>query len=386
MQSKQHVKKTIAVFSVASFLNDLGSDIISPVWPLFVTTILGGSMTVLGLLDGLGEAVVSISQAVSGYISDRIRKRKIFIWLGYFSAGLSRIGYAISQVWYHVIPFRIMDRAGKMRGAPRDAIIADISHDSDRGKNFGILRTMDNLGALCGITISILFFSIMDYKGLFMLAAIPSLIGAVLIYSFIKDRPSSSAPYLIRERFNFRVLDKNFKLFLMLSCIFAVGSFTYSFLLILAKSVGFQTAVVPFLYLLLTAIASAFSLPFGVLSDRIGRRGVMFIALGFWIALCISVIFWGGLYGVFAALVLFGLHNAALDVAQKTFVAELAPAHFRATGLGGFQMMVGLCALPGSLIAGILWDVIDARAPFIFSLILTIIAAALLFFVRKDTI
>src|SRR4030042_680133 len=128
---------------------------IYPVWPLFVTTVLNANMAALGLLDGLGEALVSISRAVSGYLADRIRKRKVFIWSGYLCGAISRIGYSLSGTWQHLVPFRILDRAGKMRSAPRDAMIADLSAKENRGRNFGLMRAMDNLGAVCGILVCI---------------------------------------------------------------------------------------------------------------------------------------------------------------------------------------------------------------------------------------
>ena len=144
-------RRFMAVFSIAAFLHDLGSDMIYPIWPVFVTSFAGANVEVLGLIDGLGDAVVNSSQAASGYVSDRIGKRKIFVWLGYLFGASSRIGYALSTMWQHLIPFRILDRSGKIRGSPRDAIIADISTDQNRGRNFGLLRTMDNLGAVFGI-------------------------------------------------------------------------------------------------------------------------------------------------------------------------------------------------------------------------------------------
>src|SRR3989339_958047 len=150
-------KKTIRIFAWGSFLNDLGSDIIYPIWPLFVTSVLGANMAVLRLIDGLGEAIVSISQAASGYVSDRIKKRKVFVWVGYLCGGVSRIGYSFSVVWQQLAVFKVLDRAGKIRGAPRDAIIADISTAENRGSNFGLLRGMGNLGGGCGLVIRILF-------------------------------------------------------------------------------------------------------------------------------------------------------------------------------------------------------------------------------------
>src|SRR4030042_3717542 len=154
MESKEK-KKPIRIFLWASFLNDMGSDMIYPVWPLFVTTVLNANMAALGFLDGLGEALVSISQAVSGYLSDRLRRRKVFIWSGYLCGALSRIGYSLSGTWLHLIPFRILDRAGKIRGAPRAAMIEDLSDKENRGRQFGLLRTMDHLGAVCGILLCI---------------------------------------------------------------------------------------------------------------------------------------------------------------------------------------------------------------------------------------
>ncbi|MDP3970441.1 MAG: MFS transporter [bacterium] len=210
MISNKDTKKTVRTFALASFLNNLGSDMIYPIWPLFVTSVLGVPMTVLGFLDGLGDALVSISQAFSGYLSDRFKKRKPFIWLGYLFGGLSRIGYALSSYWQLLIPFRILDRAGKMRGAPRDAMIADASTQANRGKNFGIIRAMDNLGAVCGIIVCIIFFNVLGYRNLFLLASIPSLISLLLIIFFIKEKKLPDTK--IYKGLALKDIDRNFKL------------------------------------------------------------------------------------------------------------------------------------------------------------------------------
>ena len=380
--NQKETKKTIRTFALASFLNDLGSDMIYPIWPLFVTSVLGAPMSALGFIDGLGEAIVSISQAVSGYISDRIRKRKIFVWIGYLFGSLSRVGYAISSVWQHLIPFRILDRAGKIRSAPRDAIIADISTKENRGKNFGLLRAMDNLGAVCGIIVCILFFKLLGYRNLFLLAAIPSVIGASLIFHLIREK--KPADIKIYKGLSLKDLDKNFKLFLLLSSFFALGSFSYSFLLIYAKEFGFQTAFVPVLYLVFTAVASIFSVPFGKLSDKIGRKQVLMLSYIFWGLVCLSFIFFRSHLAIILTFVLYGLHKGALEPVQKTFVSELSPIKYRASSLGGFQMAVGLCALPASLIAGVLWDKISIFMPFYFSLSLTALSIIMLIFVKEN--
>ena len=346
MDRKQS-RRTVTVFALASFLNDLGSDMIYPIWPMFITTGLGASMSVLGFLDGLGDALVSVSQAASGYLSDRIRKRKVFVWLGYLLASGARIGYAVSTTWQHVLPFRVLDRTGKMRGAPRDAMIADVSSRANRGTHFGVLRAMDNLGAVCGILVCIALFGVLGYRSLFLLAAIPSAVGAILVVLFIKERkPEDNRVY---KGISFSELDRNFRLFLFLSAVFALGSFSYSFLLLYAHQLGFRIGFLPVLYLVFTAVASLVSLPFGRLADRAGRKTVLLMSFLFWGLVCVCLLLVRSREGVVVAFVLYGLHKGAIEPVQKAFVSELAPRAYRASSLGGFQMVVGLCALPSSL-------------------------------------
>ncbi len=373
-------KKTVRTFAAASFFNDLGSDMVYPVWPLFVTTVLGANMAVLGFLDGLGDALVSISQAASGYISDRIKKRKVFVWTGYLFGSLSRVGYAFSSVWQALIPFRILDRAGKIRGVPRDAIIADVSTPENRGRNFGFLRAADNLGAVCGILVCIFLFKLIGYRNLFLLAAVPSAIGAVLIIFLVKEKKASPGIY---KGITLKDIDSNFRLFLLLSSFFALGSFSYSFLLIFAKTSGFMVSFMPVLYLVFTSVAFLVSLPFGRLSDKTGRKAVLMLSFFFWVFVCLSCIFLRTSWAVFLTFVLYGLHKGAIEPVQKAFVSELAPARFRASSLGAFQMVTGLCALPASLIAGLLWDKMGLSVPFYLSLFLTVVAIGMLLFVKE---
>ena len=382
MENNQaQTKRTMRVFAAASFLNDMGSDIIYPVWPFFVTEVLKANMAALGFLDGLGEALVSLSQAASGYLSDRIKKRKIFIWTGYLCGSISRLGYAFSSVWQHLIPFRILDRVGKIRGAPRDAEVADLSTDQNRGRHFGLLRTMDNLGAVFGVLIAIIFLSLLGYRLLFALAAIPSLLGALLIFALIKEKKDKASK--IFKGLSLKDIDKNLRLYILLSALFALGAFSYSFLLIFAKKFGFKIAFVPVLYLIFTATASLLSLPFGKLSDRIGRKKVLFLAYLFWAGVCFGLVTIHSRLFIFLAFVLYGCHKAALEPVQRTLVSELCPLAYRASCLGGFQMIIGLCALPASVLAGWLWQNWGVLVPFYFSFGLTALSALLLLFVRE---
>lgn len=374
-------KKSIRAFAWASFLNDMGSDMIYPVWPLFVTSVMGANMAMLGLIDGLGEAFVSISKAISGYISDRIRKRKFFIWSGYILGSLSRIGYAAAPTWHWLVPFKILDRSGKIRSAPRDAMVADFSTDQNRGSNFGLMKAMDNLGAVCGIVICLVLFEHIGFANLFMIAAIPSLLSAWLIFKYIQEtKPTDQKLF---TGLTFKDLNINFKLFLFLNSVFTLGAFSYSFLLIYAGKSGFQATYLPVFYLIIAVTAALFSLPMGKLSDKIGRKKIMYLAFALWAVICFSFIFSTNRLVVVAVFVFYGLHKAALETVQKTYAAELSPDCFRASGLGAFQMAIGVCALPASLIAGFLWDKIDMHAPFYLSLGLTLAACVILAFVNE---
>ena len=352
---KPETKRTIRTFAVASFLNDMGSDIINPVWPLFVTQVLKANMSALGFLDGLGEAIVSLSQAFAGYYSDRIRKRKVFIWTGYLCGAVSRLGYAASSLWQHLIPFRILDRAGKIRGAPRDAMLADVSTDANRGRHFGLLRAMDNAGSVAGILISIALIDVLGYRLLFALAAIPSLVGALLILKNIREAGSPRGPRLqgsvlqgrrqepgSLHRPQRRLRPRRLHLFLPAPVRQVAGlqdrDDPHPLSRLLGRrprfcptpSGGFRTG---------SAASRSCSWPTGL--GPLSAPGSLSSAAPAAVA---------------ALFVFYGIHKAALDPVQKTIAAELAPQPYRASVLGGFQMVIGFCALPASLVAGLLWD------------------------------
>ncbi len=380
MTRQKEGKKTVRIFALSSFLNDFGSDMIYPIWPLFVTSVLNANMAILGLIDGIGDAIVALSQAASGYLSDKWGKRKIFIWTGYLFGGLSRLGYAASTIWQHLIPFRILDRAGKMRGAPRDAMIADVSTKADRGRNFGLLRTFDNLGAVFGIIACILLVNYIGYKELLMIAAVPSFIAVALVFFFVKERKTER----MFKGFSLKSANANFKLFLASSALFSLGFFSYSFLLIFAKDAGFQPTLIPVLYLIFTLAASIMSLQFGKLADRLKRKTIMMLSYAFFFLMCLGFVFIKSPFGIELLFVLYGLHLAARLPVQSAFVSELAPKQYRASALGAFQMVTGLCALPASVIAGLLWESFGRLSPFYFSLGLTLLATVLLLFVREE--
>lgn len=380
---KENSPKTVKVFSGASFLNDLGAEMISPIWPLFVTGFLGAPIAFLGFLDGLGDALVSLSQAGSGILSDKLKKRKIFIWLGYFFGGLARIGYSLAANFLWLIPFKVLDRFGKMRDAPRDAMIADATTRTNRARAFGLLEAMDSLGAVSGIILSIILFKYLGFKTLFLLAAIPSFLAVILILTFIKEKPP--LPDRSWKMIKFKTLDRNLKFLFFVSGLFGLGFFSYSFLLIYAKETDLAIYQIPVLYLLFSLTTSVASVPFGRLADRWRRKYLIMSAYFFWGLTCLGFLTVGKtIIGIVPLFILYGLYKAALEPSQRSFIAELAPPDIKASVLGWFKMVMGLIAFPASLIAGFLWQGFGKTAPFYFSLVLAAAALILMIFVRED--
>ncbi len=377
----EETRRTVRTFGWASFLHDIGADMIFSVWPLFLTQVLGANKTAVGLIDGLGDMVVSVSGAVSGYLSDRIRKRKVFVWMGYGFGTVARIGYALAPTWLLVIPFRILDRSGKIRSSPRDAIVSDLSTPGNRGSHFGFMRAMDNVGALVGITLSLLLIRFLPMRTIFLLAAIPSVAAALLVFFSIKEKGMHSGTLFRGIRFG--DVSPNLRLYTVASALLELGAFSYSFLLLAANTLGFATGDVPLLYLLFTLVAAIVSVPVGRLADRIGRKPLLFSSYLSWAAVSAIFLFARHPLLLVAAFALYGFHKGALDPVQKTFAAELAPQDYVASTLGGFQLMIGMMSLPSSLIAGVLWDRYGLQAPFLFSLVLTFLSFLCLLFVGE---
>ncbi|MDD5040912.1 MAG: MFS transporter [Candidatus Peribacteraceae bacterium] len=378
--SPQYVKRTVWTFASASFLHDMGADMIFSIWPMFLTTVLGANMAVVGLIDGLGDAFVSIAQAVSGYLSDRLRKRKPFVWMGYFFGGIAKVGYSLAPTWHWVLPFRILDRSGKMRGAPRDAIVSDLSTVQNRGRHFGILRMMDYSGAMIGIIAAIVLVRFLPIRTIILISAIPSMFAVVLVISIYHEKKPDGTK--VFKGIHLTDFSGRLRLYTILNALFVLGSFSYSFLLLSAKSSGFTIGEMPVLYLLYTVVAAILSMFFGKLADRIGRKWVLLFSYGCWIGVTLLFLLIRSPIGVTVAFALYGVHIASLEPVQRALVAELAPKDLVASTLGGFQMVMGFMSFFASFIAGLLWDRFGLPAPFLLSLVLTVFAGFLLLFLK----
>jgi len=370
----KQTRRRVAAFSLASLLNDVGADMIKPLWPIFITSSLGAPAVFLGLLDGLGQLVSYLTRFPFGLYADRW-KRKPFVVTGYLFAGISRVGYAFSGTPAGAFFSHIIDRTGKgMRDAPRDALLASGTIRRERGRAFGTLRAMDYLGGTIGPLLAYLLISFMSFRTMFLLAAIPSLIGAIMITFMIKEKfhdgVSSAA-------FRWRELTKEYKTVFWISGLFALSWFSISFMLLYATTHGVPTEQTPLLYLTYSLTAACMAYPAGRLSDAIGRKTVLLAGYTMFGITMAAFTLVASPDMFFLMFFLYGLHYGVIEALQSSYISDMVKEDHRASAIGLFQGLWGICLLPASLIAGFLWDNVAQWAPFLYSAVVATISVLL---------
>jgi MFS family permease len=377
MEADREQKRVLRAFSASSFLNDMGSDMLFPIMPLYLLS-LGAGTAFIGFLDGLGTAVVSLVQLVSGYLSDRLGRRKIFIWTGYLAGALGKLGFGLSRTPGQMVGPKVVDRLGKVRGAPRDAMLSDVYGAEKRGRAFGILRAMDNGGAFTGALLAWLLVNTVPLRWIFYIAAVPCAVAALVILITLPESRKKREP----KKLSLRLLDRNSRLFLLFVFTASLGLFSYSLLLIYAEGVGVPPGMIPLVYLAMAATAVLASYRGGRMLDRLGRRPVLVMSLLAFILLCAVAILGPSGWWSVILLVLYGLSTGLFEPALSCAAVELVPAEMRGTILGATRLAMGLAALPASWLAGWLWETVGSWAAFLTAGVFVIIALLLLPFVK----
>ena len=390
MKSKQifGLNPNVFFLGLVSFLTDVSSEMIFTLLPLFLFNVLGVTTTVIGLIEGVADATASLFRILSGWLSDRLGKRKGLTILGYgLSTAVKPLMY-IASTWGMVLGVRFCDRMGKgVRTAPRDALVADSVTSEQRGKAFGLHRAMDTFGAMVGIiSAAVVVFlwqggslelSRATYQQLVLIGIIPAVI-ALFIFFFIKEperspAPQSSIPIGRMRKLTFG-LDKRFWIFLGIIFLFTLGNSSDAFLILRAQNLGNPVLTILLMLVLFNFVYASLSTPAGILSDKLGRRRIILLGwliytlvyLGFAMA-SVSWQIWllFGFYGVY-----YGLAEGV----ARAFVADLVPEEKRGTAYGLFHGIVGVTLLPASLVAGYLWQAVNPAAPFFFGAIMAFLA------------
>ena len=368
----QPLDRNVYAVSAVSFFTDASSEMIYPLLPVFLTTVLGASAGFLGVIEGAAETTAALLKLASGWWSDRVNKRKPLIVGGYALASFVRPLVAVAQSGGQVLAIRVVDRVGKgIRGAPRDALIADSVDASVRGRAFGFQRSADHAGAVVGplIAFAVLTWGHWSLRPVFFLAAIPGIIAVIVAFIFIREPPKhvhADAATPDAGALTTTPLGGRFWAVLGVITLFTLGNSTDAFLLLRAAQLGVPVAVAPILWAMLHVVKSSTSTPGGALSDRIGRKPA--VVAGWLIYAVVYLLFSRATqaWQAWALFAVYGLYFGLVEGTEKAMVADLVPAGRRGVAYGWYNLAIGIGALPASVVFGLLWDRYGSATAFTF--------------------
>lgn len=391
------ISRNVFILSIVSLLQDISSEMLYPLIPIFLTSVLKTSGVVVGVIEGLAEATWRITQVISGYFSDKYKKRKALTIAGYSLSAVGRPLLALAGVWPVALFARLVDRFGKgLRTSPRDALIVESSQAPLRGRSFGFHRSLDTAGAVIGPLIALVLVKLLagNLRAVFLLSTIPAILAVLLLFAVRESKPRPVSE--VRETVNDSVdpqakaqkainfssvkkLGKPYFIFLAASAIFSLGNSTDAFLFLRSKQLGLSTIYVVLAYVLYNIVYAVSSFPAGIASDKIGRKRIILIGfivyglvyLGF--ALVNDNIYIWPLYAVY------GLYIGFTEGIGKALIGDIVSHDLAATALGLYQTVMGVSVLAASAFAGVLWTKVSFAAPFYFGAAMAFLGTAVLF-------
>ncbi|MGI9068986.1 MAG: MFS transporter [Pyrinomonadaceae bacterium] len=369
--------KNVFFLGFVSLLTDLSSEVAIRTLPLFLANVLGIKASVIGLIEGVADSTATLTRLLSGWLSDRLGKRKVLVTTGYGLSTFVKPVLYFATSWWHILIVRFLDRVGKgVRTAPRDALIADSCTPAERGRAFGFNKAMDPAGAMAGLAVAavIVYFSQggslgltrLTYHYLVLLAVIPALLSFLLLVAFVRDVAPVTKSLDTMPDADGRVLNPNFKRYLAVLIFFTLGNSSDAFLMLRAQNLGMSIGEIFALLAVFNLVSAVCSYPAGRLSDRLGRKSLIsagwLIYAGVYLGFAVAT----SAAHVWALYLIYGVYEGLTAGVEKAFVADLVPGHVRGTAYGFYNTAIGISALPASLIAGVLWQAISPPAPFVF--------------------
>ena len=382
---------------LVSFFSDFSTEMVMSVLPLYIVKDLDLSRTILGAIEGSGEFVNYIFRIPSGYISDKIGKRKILVIIGYGISTISKPFFILVTTFVDTITVRIADRIGKgIRTAPRDALIAESVDESSTGKAFGIHRTLDQIGAIIGPIFAFLILELFEgtIQYIFILSIIPGIVSLFILIYFVKDKltiNNNNKVMVNKITFfsNLRILfieNKIFVYLVIIMGIFSLGAFNYSFVLLKSTDLGIEQNFVPIIYAIINITHTAIGIPAGILSDRIGKEKVLII--GFLLFLISALLMYfsekNNIIYIISIPLIYGLYVGISETVQRALISKYVPEHSRGTAFGFYGLIIGICLLIGNITFGFLWDNFDISIALFYSLSLSTLAIISLFSFIKN--
>jgi len=368
----QGIGGNVILLGLVSFINDISSDMIFAILPLFIAS-LGGAGIAIGLIGGLGDTVAGILKVFSGYCSDRIGKRKPFVFWGYFTSAIAKLFFPFSKAWLNLAILVPIERVGKgLRTAPRDAVIANSAAPELRGKAFGIHRALDTSGAFIGALGAFVLFWLLKFnlRSVLLVAAIIAFFAIIPIL-FVKEKSATS-----RQNLGFKIslknLPINFKRYVLAATIFSLSTFTYMFFMLRSKNVfdnlfssRLAAAIPILLYVWFNVIYALSSVPAGILSDKIGRKKTLIVGYFVYSFTCTGFSLANSLSAFIVLFAIYGLSFGLIEGNQRAFASDFVASNLSGTALGTLHTCVTLANLPAGIIAGLLWN-FNPSLPFLY--------------------
>jgi MFS family permease len=387
MTEEKTGRRNIFFLGLVSFFNDFASEMIYPLLPIFLTTVLKAGAASIGIIEGVAETTASLLKFFSGYWSDKYRKRKPIFASGYAVSNAVRPLIGVAGTWWHVLLLRFSDRVGKgIRTAPRDALMADSAGEGRRGLVFGFQRAMDNAGAIMGPLAAALLLPVLhnNLRTLFFLSAIPGVLAVIFVLFFVREaRPKKTAARL-SLRDGLAGVDGNFRYYLLVVLLFTLGNSSDAFLLLRATGAGIPEAMIPILWMVLHIVKTATGVPGGFISDKIGRKKVIVSGWAVYAAIYVAFAFVTSGAGIWVLFGIYGVYFGLTEGAERALVADLVADDRRGTAYGLFNLTVGIGALPASIVFGIVWQYAGFSYAFIMGAGFALVASLMLLFVRPN--
>jgi len=369
-------KKNIYALGFTSFFTDLSSEMVLSLLPTFIISLPGSSPALLGLIEGIAEALSYSMRAISGLFSDKLGKRKSIVLIGYALSNIVKPFFGAANSVYEALTIRVFDRIGKgVRTAPRDALICDSTSEENRGAAFGLHRTLDQAGAILGplLASGLLIFLGYSIREVFWASIIPGLAALMILIFFVKEQNCKKDTKFTFSKGIKKVMQKDFLWLLIIVSVFSLGAFNFSFILLYGSEVGISSNFIPLLFALVNVAHVIVAIPAGLLADRIGREKMLFVGYSIFLAVTLTIFIGPASY--FVALlvaVLFGLYQGIVNTVTRAMIPKYVKTNLVGTAYGMYYLVAGFSFLLANIIMGLLWSNFGPNLSVLYSVALTI--------------
>ena len=365
------VPANVWTLGFVSMLMDISSELIHSLMPVFLVTVLGTGIVMVGLIEGISEGTAAIAKVFSGALSDRMGKRKLLVGIGYGLSAIIKPMFPVSSSAWEVLVARFIDRLGKgVREAPRDALVADITPSAIRGASYGIRQALDSAGSVAGplLAMALMAFYANDFRAVFWWALAPAALSVLLIVVAVREpagvRPTEKRGWPIHAH-DLKRLSRRFWMVVVIGIVFTLARFSEAFLVLKAQAEGLALALIPLVFVWMYVVYALMATPVGILSDKIGRTGLLLSGLGVLFLADLTLAFVPGLVAAFIGIGLWGMYLGLSQGLLSALVADAAPEDLRGTAFGLFNLLAGGALLIASVLAGWLWHAFGPTATFL---------------------